>query len=132
MLLKVMKSMGISKYTLAMYQQYAMDYQKNAFAVNAPTNDVRLVTGREAEDYETIARRYVSNTPETTPRFATQLKLLVILIISFLRPAPRIASSLALCEFSDPAHAVLSADSDEWRQHHKVDMHETSKEETYL
>ena len=41
MLLKVMKSMGISNYTLAMYRQYAVDYQKNAFAVNAPTDDVR-------------------------------------------------------------------------------------------
>src|SRR5258707_11633934 len=49
--LKMMKGIGISNYALAMYQQYAVDYQKNAFAVNAPTNDVRTVTGREAQDY---------------------------------------------------------------------------------
>ena len=131
MLLKVMKSMGISNYTLAMYQQYAFDYQKNAFAVNAPTDDVRTVTGREAEDYETIARRYVSDNPEAMPRFATQFKLMMVMLISMLRPAPKTVPFLALHEFSDPTHAVLSADSSEWRQSHELHRNEPSKEEMY-
>ncbi len=123
MLLKVMKSMGISNYTLAMYQQYAADYQKNAFAVNAPTDDVRTVTGKEAEDYETIARRYVSDNQEATPRFATQFKLLLVMIISMLRPTPKTVPYLALHEFSDTAHAVLSADSPEWLHSHELHTH---------
>ena len=128
MLLKVMKSMGISNYALAMYQQYAVDYQKNAFAVNAPTDDVRTVTGREAEDYETIARQYVSDSLEATPRLATQFKLMVVMLISMLRPNPKIVPSLALHEFSDPAHAVLSADSSEWRHSHELHPHELVEE----
>ena len=131
MLLKVMKSMGISNYTLAMYQQYVVDYQKNAFAINAPTDDVRTVTGREAEDYETIAKRYVSNNPEATPRFVTQFKLMMVMLISMLRPAPKTVPSLALPEFSDPAHAVLSADSSEWHQSHDLHRNEPAKEEMY-
>ena len=47
------------------------------------------VTGREAEDYETIARRYVSDNPEATPRLATQFKLMMVMLISMLRPAPK-------------------------------------------
>jgi len=134
MLLKVMKSMGISNYTLAMYQQYAFDYQKNAFGINAPTNDVRTVTGREAEDYETIARRYVSDNPEATPRLATRLKLMIVMLISILRPTPKIVPLLALREFSDPAHAVLSADSSEWRHSHEPHPHELveEKRETWV
>ncbi len=131
MLLKVMKSMGISNYTLAMYKQYAADYQKNAFAVNAPTDDVRTVTSREAEDYETIARRYVSDNPEATPRLATQFKLMIVMIVSLLRPTPKTVPSLALREFSDPTHVVLSADSSEWHQSHDLYQNETSKEEMY-
>lgn len=128
MLLKVMKSMGISNYTLAMYKQYAADYQKNAFAVNAPTNDVLTVTGKEAEDYETIARRYVADNPEATPRFATQFKLIMVMLISMLRPSPKTVPSLALREFSDPTHAVLSADSPEWRHSHELHLHELVEE----
>ena len=44
-------------HSLAIMEQYAIDYQKNAFGVNAPTDVVRRITGREAEDFETIARR---------------------------------------------------------------------------
>ena len=128
--LKMMKGIGISNYALAMYQQYAVDYQKNAFAVNAPTNDVRTVTGREAEDYETIVRRYVSDNPFATPRFAIQFKLMLRMIISMLRPTPKTVPYLALREFSDPAHAVLSADASEWRQSHEPQGSELSGEKT--
>jgi len=131
MLAKVMKGMGMPKYPIAMYQQYVLDYQKNAFAVTAPTDAVRIVTGREAEDYETIARRYISDNPEAKPRFATQFQLLLLMIISMLRPAPKTTPSLALGEFSDPAHAILSADSSEWRQSHELHLHESAKKETY-
>ena len=130
MLLKVMKSMGISNYTLAMYQQYAFDYQKNAFAVNAPTDDVRTVTGREAEDYETIARRYVSNTPDAKRSFVTQVKLMLVLLISLLRLPPKTAPYLALGEFSDRKHVVLSADSPEWHHSHELQASEFLKEKT--
>jgi NAD(P)H dehydrogenase (quinone) len=132
MFLKVMKSMGFSNYTIAVSQQYVTDYQKNAFAVNAPTDDVRTVTGREAEDYETIARRYVSGNPEATPRLATQFKLMLVMLISMLRPTPKTVPSLALHEFSDPTHAVLSADSSEWHQSHNLYKKEPLKEKTQI
>ena len=130
MLLKVMKSMGISNYTLAMYQQYAADYQKNAFAVNAPTNDIRIVTGKESEDYETIARRYVSDNPEAKRSFVTQVRLMLVLLISLLRLPPKTAPYLALGEFSDRKHVVSSADSPEWRHSHELQANEFLKEKT--
>ncbi len=127
-LARVMKGMGFSSYFIAQFKQYVSDYQKNAFAVNAPTNDVRTVTGKEAEDYETIARRYVADNPEATPRFATQFKLIMVMLISMFRPSPKTVPSLALREFSDPTHAVLSADSSEWHQSHDLYINESLKE----
>src|SRR6266487_6461763 len=129
MLSKIMRD-RLSLYNLAIYEQYVIDYQKNAFAVNAPTDVVRRITGREAEDFETIARRYVSNTPGARRSFATQFKLMLGLIISMLRPTPRTAPYLALGEFSDRKHVALSADSSEWRQSHEQQASEPSGEKT--
>ena len=115
-------------HSLAIMEQYAIDYQKNAFAVNAPTDVVRRITGREAEDFETIARRYVATTPEARPSFAIKFKLMLRMIISLLRPAPKTAPYLALDEFSDRSHAVFSADSPEWRHSHEPQAHEPEAE----
>jgi NAD(P)H dehydrogenase (quinone) len=129
MLSKIMRD-RMSHYALSAYEQYAVDYQKNAFAVNAPTNDVRIVTGREAEDYETIARRYLANSQAATPSFAIRFKLMLGMIVSMIIPNPKMAPYLALREFSDPAHAVFSADSPEWRQSHEQQASELSGEKT--
>ena len=117
-------------HSLAIMEQYAIDYQKNAFGVNAPTDVVRRITGREAEDFETIARRYVSNTPGARRSFATQFKLMLELIISLLRPAPKTAPYLALDEFSERSHVTFSADSPEWRHSHEQQASESSGENT--
>jgi hypothetical protein len=129
MLSKIMRD-RLSLYNLAVYEQYVIDYQKNAFAVNAPTDVVRRITGREAEDFETIARRYVATTPGARRSFATQFKLMLGLIISLLRPAPRTTPYLALGEFSDKKHVVFSADLPEWRQSHEPQGSELAGEKT--
>jgi NAD(P)H dehydrogenase (quinone) len=120
----------LSLYALAAYSQYVIDYQKNAFAVNAPTDVVRRITGREAEDFETIARRYAATTPEARPSFAIKFKLMLRMIISLLRPAPKTASYLALDEFSERSHVVFSADSPEWRRSHEPQGSELLGEKT--
>ena len=115
---KVMQGMGMSAYSIAMFHEYVVDYQQNAFAVNAPTDVVRTITGREPEDFETIVRHYVAHSPDAKRRLATQGKLLLLMLRSLLRRGPRIAPSLGLAEFSDPQHVVFSAHSREWHQQH--------------
>jgi len=124
---KVMRN-RLSLDALAGYSQYVIDYQKNVFAVNAPTDVVRRITGREAEDFETIARRYAATIPEARRSFATQFKLMLGMIISLLRPAPKTAPYLALDEFSERSHVTFSADSPEWRQSHEQQANEPSGE----
>ncbi len=129
MLSKILRD-SLSLYNVAVYEQYVIDYQKNAFAVNAPTDVVRRITGREAEDFETIARRYAATTPEARPSFAIKFKLMLRMIISLLRPAPKTASYLALDEFSERSHVVFSADSPEWRRSHELQGSELLGEKT--
>jgi uncharacterized protein YbjT (DUF2867 family) len=128
---KVLRNL-MSPFLVASYSQYVIDYQKNAFGVNAPTDVVRNITGREAEDFETIARRYVAATPEARPSFAIKLKLMLEMIVSLLRPAPETAPYLALDEFSDKSHAAFSADDPEWRRSHDQQGSELSGESTHM
>jgi len=129
MVSKIMRG-RLSLYALAAYEQYAIDYQKNAFAVNAPTDVVRSITGREAEDFETIARRYAATMPGAKKSLVTQFKLLLGMLIALLRPAPKTAPYLGLEEFSERAHLVFSADSPEWRHSHELQANEPSGENT--
>lgn len=118
----------LSLYNVAVIEQYAIDYQKNAFGVNAPTDVVRRITGREPEDFETIVRRYAATMPQTQKSLATQFKIMLWMLISLLRPAPNTAPYLALDEFSEKSHAIFSADSPEWRQSHEPQTHELEAE----
>jgi NAD(P)H dehydrogenase (quinone) len=43
---------------LSNVRYYIEDHKRGAFELGAPTTDVLDVTGRPAEDFETIARRY--------------------------------------------------------------------------
>lgn len=45
---------------MANLRYYINDHKQGAFALGAPTSDVLDVTGRPAEDFETIARRYAA------------------------------------------------------------------------
>lgn len=116
---RVAKRMGQSDYAIAQYLQYVLDYQRNAFAVNAPTDVVRRITGREPEDFETIVRRYVANNPNATRRFTKQLQLLLKMNLWMLLPGPKMATHLGSQEFSDREHIVLSNNSAMWLKSHQ-------------
>jgi NAD(P)H dehydrogenase (quinone) len=118
MMSKVMKGMGFSDYSIAQIQQYTLDYQKGAFALNAPTEVVRRITGREPEDFETIARRYLSAKPNMKRNLVSQLKLMVLTLVSAISQWPRPKRYLAGGDFSDQQRLSLSAESAEWYASH--------------
>ncbi len=86
---RIMNGMGFSDYAIAQTSEYYLEYQRNAFAVGAPTDVVRRITGREPEDFEAIARRYAASLPEATPRLGAQLRLMAPMAAALLRPLPR-------------------------------------------
>ncbi len=60
MLLKALRVQGFPEMMPTQLRLYADEYRRGAFAVHAPTNVVRELTGREPEDFETITRRIVA------------------------------------------------------------------------
>jgi len=58
-----MKAARIGGYPIDLFsgiRYYIDDHERGAFELSAPTTDVLDVTGRPAEDFETIARRYAA------------------------------------------------------------------------
>lgn len=117
-LLKVVVQMGFGEYAASQMEHYSYDYQQDAFAVGGPTDVVRRITGRDAEGYETIVRRYAAALPDVKPSLASKVKLFAILNLAMLRRKPKSEVHLATHYFSDPNHIRLSATSSEWRDSH--------------
>src|SRR5208282_4443369 len=57
MFYKAAKAQGLEPILLSGLRHYFQDHDCGAFAVGAPKDTVRELTGRDAEDFETIARR---------------------------------------------------------------------------
>ena len=61
MFVKAALAQGISPFEVSQIRQFVEEIRRGVFAVGAPTKHVEEVTGRPAEDFESIARRYVNN-----------------------------------------------------------------------
>ena len=82
---------------LAHLRHYAEDLKNGAFAAGGPTDHVLEVTGRAPEDFETIARRYVSDP-------------------SLIHPAIKIGSKPAAIGFLLKMLATKAPDLDAWER----------------
>jgi NAD(P)H dehydrogenase (quinone) len=58
--MKAARMAGMSIDLMSNVRYYLDDHKRGAFELGAPTTDVLDVTGRPAEDFETIARRYAA------------------------------------------------------------------------
>lgn len=74
MMLKALRVQGFPEMMPTQIRIYADEYRRGAFAVHAPTNVVREVTGQEPEDFETITRRIVATRPEAVQTVGNKLK----------------------------------------------------------
>ncbi|HEX2916317.1 MAG TPA: NmrA family NAD(P)-binding protein [Chloroflexia bacterium] len=56
---KMLRTAGIPDYQISQLLTYLEEYKRGSYATGAPTGDVLEVSGREPEDFDTIARRYM-------------------------------------------------------------------------
>jgi len=76
MLIRAMSVFGLDSFTQAQVRYYVKDYQRNAFGIGAPTDVVRSIGEREPEDFETITRRYVAESPKSRNTFGNKMRAL--------------------------------------------------------
>jgi NAD(P)H dehydrogenase (quinone) len=72
MFYKAAKAQGLEPILLSGLRHYFQDHDRGAFAVGAPNNTIRELTGKDGEDFETIARRYAVF-PESRQTFGARL-----------------------------------------------------------
>lgn len=87
---KAATATGVSPFELTSIRHYVQELAGGTFAVGAPTEHVEMLTGRPAEDFETIARRYIHHPELIAPgiRAGTKLGAFLFLARTLFTRAP--------------------------------------------
>jgi len=98
---------------------YIDDYERGAFELGAPTTDVLDVTGRPAEDFETIARRYAA--PFLNQRtFGNWLREFARFMVTPLSPGFNLDRYDRELRRPFPSEPQFAPESQVWRREHGV------------
>jgi hypothetical protein len=96
MFMKGARMLGMPIEVMSQVRYYVDDHKRGAFELGAPTTDVLDVTGRPAEDFETIARRYAAH-PRNSRTVGNWLREFTQFMISRSAPASISTATSANC-----------------------------------
>jgi len=102
-----------------MCRYYIDDHKRGAFELGAPTTDVLDVTGRPAEDFETIARRYAAQ-PGNQRTFGNWLRTFAQFMITPLSPGFNLDRYDRELRRPFPSVPQFAPDSKVWRREHAI------------
>ena len=118
MFLKVARMQGVDPFLLSGFRHYVRDLRNGAFEFGGGTNDVVLeLTGRPAEDFETIARRYAA-LPFARQTLANRLRAVVNFLRVPLHPGYDLDRLDRQQRHPEPREPRLSIDDERWRVEH--------------
>jgi len=109
---------------------YIEDHRRGAFEVGAPTNDVLEVTGRCAEDFETIARRYAAM-PRNRRTLANQLRELAQFVVAPFGPGFDLERYDRELRGPFPSQPQFTPDSAVWIREHAREKQRKSTAMSY-
>lgn len=98
---------------------YIDDHKRGAFELGAPTTDVLDVTGRPAEDFETIARRYAA-LPRNRRTVANWLRQFPQSLLAPLSPGFHLDRYDRQLRRPYPSEPRFATDSRVWRREHAI------------
>ena len=120
MFLKGMRMIGLPIDVIGAVRYYIEDHKRGAFELGAPTTDVLEVTGRPAEDFETIARRYAA-LPRNRQTLGNRLREFAQFLITPLRPGPNLDRYDRELRRPFPSAPQFAPDSAVWRREHTIE-----------
>ncbi|HWG29207.1 MAG TPA: NmrA family NAD(P)-binding protein [Steroidobacteraceae bacterium] len=126
MFMKTARSGGLPIDLVSGIRYYIGDHQRGAFELGAPTTDVLEVTGRPAEDFETIARRYAA-LPRNRRTLGNRLRALLQFAITPLSPAFNLNRYDRELRRPLPSQPLFAPESKVWRNEHRVDVDHASR-----
>jgi hypothetical protein len=104
---------------LATMAHYLEEHRRGAFTVGAPNDDVQRVTGRAAESFEAVARRFAALPSNRRSTANTLRELARFLAIPFV-PMPSLPRYLRGLQTTAPARPEYTDESRVWRREHDV------------
>lgn len=114
LLAKVGKAIGLPAYQLEQLRWYVREYQQNAFAVGGPTDVVETVGGRPPEDFESIVRRYASQSSFVRRTPLSMLRALMGLTRAMLTPLVDLEGQARILQLPRLPEAPLAVESSRW------------------
>jgi NAD(P)H dehydrogenase (quinone) len=125
----LMKTARLAGYPIDMFRgmrYYIEDHKRGAFELGAPTTDVLDVTGRPAEDFETIARRYAA-LPGNQRTFGNWVRAFGQFMVTPFMPGFNFSRYDRGLRSPSPSQPQLAPESKVWRREHGIA--ETAKPE---
>jgi uncharacterized protein YbjT (DUF2867 family) len=113
MFLRAMRVSGWGRFEQLSAREYVREVRRGTFAVNAPTNHVLDVTGRQPETFETTARRYAA-LPSLQQNAANRLRTLTEFTRIGLTPNHDLEAFERRSQHPIPPHARLAIDDERW------------------
>jgi hypothetical protein len=119
MFLKAARIFGMPIDTLNGVRFYIDDHRRGAFELGAPTTDVLDVTGRPAEDFDTIARRYAA-LPRNQRTLGNWLRECAQFLITPFTPGYNFDRYDRELRRPFPSEPQFAPESEVWRQEHAI------------
>jgi NAD(P)H dehydrogenase (quinone) len=117
MFYKGAKAIGAEPFMLSGLRYWFEDNDHGAFAVGAPNDTVKELTGKEAEDFETIARRHAA-LPLSRQGFRTRLAALARFMILPMLPGFDPVTYQRTQEHPAPPTPLPAIDDADWMASH--------------
>ena len=117
---KAAKAQGKEPILLSGLRHHFQDHDRGAFAVSAPNDTVRELTGKDAEDFETIARRHAA-LPESRPSVGARLAAFARFVTVPILPGMDPVAYDRAQEQPVPPTPHLALDDAGWRASHGVE-----------
>jgi len=130
MFMKGARMLGMSIDVMRQVRYYVDDHKRGAFELGAPTTDVLDVTGRPAEDFETIARRYAAQ-PRNRRTVGNWLREFAQFMISPLGPGFNFDRYDRELRRPFPSNAQFAPESEVWRREHGIGIAEPGLSRRY-
>ncbi len=117
--MKTARMGGLPIELMSNFRYYVDDHKRGAFELGAPTIDVFNVTGRPAEDFETIARRYAED-PRNRRTVGNWLSQFAQFMRAPLSPGFNLERYDRELRRPFPSEPQFAPDSELWRYEHTI------------
>ena len=117
--MKSARILGLPIDAMSNIRYYIEDHKRGAFEIGAPTTDVPDVTGRPAEDFETIARRYAA-LPRNQRTFSNWLREFTQFMIAPLSPGFNLDRYDRELRRPFPSEPQFASESETWQGEHGI------------